>query len=571
MNCLIKLKKGEVIVYKPKLLTCLKDYSVEQFLVDVTSGIIVGIIALPLSIALGIASGVSPQTGLTTAIVGGFFVSLLGGSRVQIGGPTGAFIILVLGIINKYGIGGLTVATFMAGIILVLMGLFKIGNLIKFIPYPITTGFTNGIAVVIFSTQIKDFFGLDMEGIPSDFIEKWGVYLSNLDRIDPISLFLGVLTVFIILALPKINERIPSPLVALIVVTLVVQGLDLDVATIGSQFGEIKRGLPSLNLVPVDMTLIKTLIIPAFTIALLGSIESLLSAVVADGMIGGNHRSNTELIGQGVANMFSSVFGGIPVTGAIARTAANVKNGGRTPVAGIVHSVFLLATMLLLMEYFKFVPMASLAGILLVVSYNMGDWEEFKTLNRSPKSDALVFFTTFIMTIVFDLTIAIEVGIVMAAFLFMRRMAEISGTNLVDLEERLDSDELRNNLKIGEGDLMYYEISGPFFFGAADKFIQAIKSINVMPRVLMIDLGKVPTVDSTGFHALVTFYKVCERSGTRAIFVNLDDKLFKILKKFGFIEVAGEENLCRDLAEATSRVRGHLEEGKEGELASQVS
>ncbi len=571
MNCLIKLKKGEVIVYKPKLLTCLKDYSVEQFLVDVTSGIIVGIIALPLSIALGIASGVSPQVGLTTAIVGGFFVSLLGGSRVQIGGPTGAFIILVLGIINEYGITGLTVATFMAGIILVLMGLFKIGNLIKFIPYPITTGFTNGIAVVIFSTQIKDFFGFKLDSIPSEFIEKWGTYLSNLDKVNPTSLFLGVLTVLIIVVLPKINERIPSPLAALIVVTLVVQGFGLDVTTIGSQFGEIKGGLPALNLVAVDLNLIKTLVVPAFTIALLGSIESLLSAVVADGMIGGNHRSNTELIGQGVANMFSSIFGGIPVTGAIARTAANVKNGGRTPVAGIVHSVFLLATMLLLMEYFKFVPMASLAGILLVVSYNMGDWEEFKTLNRCPKSDALVFLTTFIMTIVFDLTVAIEVGIVMAAFLFMRRMAEISGTNLVDLEERLDSDELRNNLKVGEGNLMYYEISGPFFFGAADKFIQAIKSINVMPRVLIIDLREVPIMDSTGFHALVTFYKVCERSGTRAIFVNLDDKLFKVLKKFGFIEMVGEENFCRDLAEATYRVRGHLEEGKQGEIASQVS
>jgi len=558
-------------VYRPKLLTCLKDYSVEQFLVDVTSGVIVGIIALPLSIALGIASGVTPQVGLTTAIIGGLLVSLLGGSRVQIGGPTGAFIVIVLGIINEYGMTGLTVATFMAGVILTFMGLFKIGNLIKFIPYPITTGFTNGIAVVIFSTQIKDFFGFDLSHVPSEFIEKWGVYISNLDKINPLSLFLGVLTVLIIMIVPKINEKVPSPLIALVAVTLISQGFNLDVTTIGSQFGEIKGELPSLSFVPVDIELIKTLIVPAFTIALLGSIESLLSAVVADGMIGGNHRSNTELVGQGIANMFSSLFGGIPVTGAIARTAANVKNGGRTPVAGIVHSIFLMITMLLLMEYFKFVPMAALAGILLVVSYNMGDWEEFKTLNKSPKSDVLVFLSTFILTIVFDLTVAIEVGMILAAFLFMKRMAEISGTNLVDLEERIDGDELRNHLKICEGDLMYYEISGPFFFGAADKFIQAIKSINVMPKILMIDVKEVPTLDSTGFHALEAFYKVCKKSGTKAIFVNSDENLFRTLKKFGFIDEVGEENFCRDLGEATFLMKRYLEKSEGAEAVPQIS
>ncbi len=558
-------------MYRPKLLTCLKDYSVEQFLVDVTSGIIVGIIALPLSIALGIASGVTPQIGLTTAIIGGMFVSLLGGSRVQIGGPTGAFIIIVLGIINEYGLTGLTVATFMAGVILMFMGVFRIGNLIKFIPYPITTGFTNGIAVVIFSTQIKDFFGFNLSQVPSEFIEKWGVYISNLDKINPVSLLLGVLTVLIIVGVPKINEKVPSPLIALVVVTLISLGFDLDVTTIGSQFGEIKGELPSLGFVPVDLKLIKTLMVPAFTIALLGSIESLLSAVVADGMIGGNHRSNTELIGQGVANIFSSLFGGIPVTGAIARTAANVKNGGRTPVAGIVHSVFLMITMLLLMEYFKYVPMASLAGILLVVSYNMGDWEEFKTLNRCPKSDVFVFLSTFILTIVCDLTVAIEVGMVLAAFLFMKRMAEVSDTNLVDLEERLGSDELRNHLKVCEGDLMYYEISGPFFFGAADKFIQAIKSIHVMPKVLIIDVKEVSTVDSTGFHALEAFYKVCKKSGTKVLFVNIDDKLFKTLEKFRFIDEVGEENFCRDLGEATDIVKGYLQESTEGEAIPQIS
>ena len=558
-------------MYRPKLLTCLKDYSVEQFLVDVTSGVIVGIIALPLSIALGIASGVTPQVGLTTAIIGGLLVSLLGGSRVQIGGPTGAFIVIVLGIINEYGMTGLTVATFMAGVILTFMGLFKIGNLIKFIPYPITTGFTNGIAVVIFSTQIKDFFGFDLSHVPSEFIEKWGVYISNLDKINPLSLFLGVLTVLIIMIVPKINEKVPSPLIALVAVTLISQGFNLDVTTIGSQFGEIKGELPSLSFVPVDIELIKTLIVPAFTIALLGSIESLLSAVVADGMIGGNHRSNTELVGQGIANMFSSLFGGIPVTGAIARTAANVKNGGRTPVAGIVHSIFLMITMLLLMEYFKFVPMAALAGILLVVSYNMGDWEEFKTLNKSPKSDVLVFLSTFILTIVFDLTVAIEVGMILAAFLFMKRMAEISGTNLVDLEERIDGDELRNHLKICEGDLMYYEISGPFFFGAADKFIQAIKSINVMPKILMIDVKEVPTLDSTGFHALEAFYKVCKKSGTKAIFVNSDENLFRTLKKFGFIDEVGEENFCRDLGEATFLMKRYLENSEGAEAVPQIS
>jgi SulP family sulfate permease len=548
---------GGIKLFKPKLFTCLRDYSLSQFLKDVVSGIIVGIIALPLSIALGIASGVTPQVGLITAIIGGFFVSLLGGSRVQIGGPTGAFIIIVLGIINQYGITGLTVATLMAGIILIVMGLAKFGNLIKFIPYPITTGFTNGIAVVIFSTQIKDFFGFNLSHVPSEFIEKWSTYFSNIDKINPTAMLLGIATVLIIVLLPKVNDKIPAPLVAIVAVTVAAQLLKLDVTTIGSQFGEIKGELPRISFVPVNMEMIQTLMVPAFAIALLGSIESLLSAVVADGMIGGNHRSNTELIGQGVANIFSSLFGGIPVTGAIARTAANVKNGGRTPVAGIVHTVFLFITMMTLMEYFKFVPMASLAGILVVVSYNMGDWSEFGVLNKCPKSDALVFLSTFLLTVVFDLVIAIEIGIVLSVFLFMRRMAEISNTNLVE-HHMIESDELRNHLEANKNEVMYYEISGPFFFGAADKFIQAIKSITKMPKVLIIDLKEVPVIDATGYYALERFADVCEHNKTKAVFINMNDKLYKTLDKYGFIDKIGKDNFCVDMAEATSESEKHL-------------
>lgn len=544
-------------MFKPKLFTCLRDYSLSQFLQDVISGIIVGIIALPLSIALGIASGVTPQVGLITAIIGGFFVSLLGGSRVQIGGPTGAFIVIVLGIINQYGVTGLTIATLLAGIILIVMGISKLGNLVKYIPYPITTGFTNGIAIVIFSTQIKDFFGFNLTKVPSEFIEKWGTYFSNIDKINVIATALGILTVLIIVLLPKVNDKIPAPLVAIIVVTLIAQYFKLDVTTIGSQFGEIKGEIPKIKFVAIDFQMIKTLIVPAFAIAILGSIESLLSAVVADGMIGGNHRSNTELIGQGVANVFSSLFGGIPVTGAIARTAANVKNGGRTPVAGIVHSVFLLITMLVFMQYFKYVPMAALAGILVVVSYNMGDWSEFKVLNKCPKSDAAVFLSTFILTVVFDLIIAIEIGLVLSVFLFMRRMSEISNTNMVDIKD-IESDQLRNHLVNNKNDIMYYEISGPFFFGAADKFIQAIKSINTMPKVLMIDMGEVPVIDATGYYALERFANVCEKNNTKAVFINMNDKLYRTLDKYGFVDKIGRDNFCVDMEEATLKSEKHL-------------
>ncbi len=535
-------------MFKPKLFTCMKDYTLDQFTKDLLAGIIVGIIALPLSIALGIASGVSPETGLITAVIGGFFVSLLGGSRVQIGGPTGAFIIIVLNIINEYGVIGLTISTFMAGIILILMGIFKFGKLIKFIPYPITTGFTNGIAVVIFTTQVKDFLGLKVSDIPSDFLEKWIFYMKNIDKISFSSLVIGVLTIGLILLIPKLNKKIPSSLVSLVIVTLICKYFTLDVSTIGSQFGDIGGKGIKLQFIPVDLSLIKSLMMPAITIAILGSIESLLSAVVSDGMIGGNHRSNTELIGQGVANIFSSLLGGIPVTGAIARTAANVKNNGRTPVSGIVHAFFLLISMILFMDYIKYIPMAALSGILIIVSYNMGDWEEFRHIKKYTKSDSIVFLVTFVLTVIFDLTVAIEVGIILAAFLFMKRMSELSSTNLIDLKEKLDTDELRKDFNISKEDIMFYEILGPFFFGAADKFVQAIKSINNMPKVLIIDLEKVSTIDSTGLYALESCYNQCRINKTRVIFVNVGDNLYKILERYDFIDLVGKRKFLREIS-----------------------
>jgi len=538
-------------MFKPKLFTCLKTYSKAQLISDIIAGIIVAIIAIPLSVALGIASGVSPQQGLITAAIGGFIVSLLGGSRVQIAGPTGAFVVIVYGIVSEYGIEGLKIATMMAGIILVLMGLFKVGNLIKFIPYPITTGFTSGIAVVIFSTQIKDFLGLKISGVPADFIPKWKMYFSNLDSINLAALILGVVTILILVLLPKISPKIPAALIGIIVSTGMIYLFDLNVETIGSQFGVIDSHISIPSFSGFSFNKIQLLMMPAFVIAILGSVESLLSAVVADGMIGGNHRSNTELIAQGVGNFCSGLFGGVPVTGAIARTSANVKLGGRTPVAGIVHAIVVFLIMILFMPYFSYVPMATLAGILIVVSYNMGEWEMFTHLKKYPKSDIIVFLTTFLLTIIFDLVLAIEVGMVLSAFLFMMRMANISKTSFVDLEMHHTGDKMRfPKDSFSQKNIMYYEIEGPFFFGAADKFLQAIKQISKMPKVLIISLKDVPTIDATGYYALERFCENCERHKTKALFVGLNDELNNRLKKYGFIKNVGEECFLNNINEA---------------------
>ncbi|MCT4594133.1 MAG: SulP family inorganic anion transporter [Anaeromicrobium sp.] len=544
-------------MFKPKIFTCLKSYSKEQFYRDIIAGIIVAIIAIPLSVALGIASGVGPEQGLITATIGGFLVSLLGGSRVQVAGPTGAFVVIVYGIIEKYGIEGLAIATIMGGIILVLMGIGKLGSLIKFIPYPITTGFTSGIALVIFSTQIKDFLGLDIKKVPSEFIEKWLVYIENFSYLNPQALSLGVLTICILVIVPRINKKIPGALVAIIITTFIANIFKLDVNTIGLQFGTIKSQGLHLRTMPIDLNTIQMLLMPAVAIALLGGVESLLSAVVADGMIGGNHRSNTELIGQGIANVFSGLLGGIPVTGAIARTSANVKLGGRTPVAGIVHALVVFIIMTFFMPLFSYVPMATLAGILIIVAYNMGEWHGFTNLHKYPKSDAFVFLITFLLTVIIDLIVAIEVGMVLASFLFMIRMSRISNTSLVVHSESNWGDELRiPKDKIFKEHVMYYEIEGPFFFGAADKFIQAIKVIHSMPKVLILSLKGVPTIDATGYYALEQFCNECLRSNTEPIFLGLNEELESRLSKYGFIESVGEHRFYKDLNEAKEYLKG---------------
>lgn len=540
-------------MFVPKLVTCLKDYSKEQFLKDFIAGVIVAIIALPLAIALAIASGVSPEKGIYTAIVGGFIISLLGGSRVQIGGPTGAFVVIVFGIVEKYGIDGLIVSTIMAGFFLIIMGLLKFGGMLKFIPYPITTGFTSGIAIIIFSTQIKDFFGLTMKMVPSEFIPKWIAYFNNLNTLNLQSMMIGILSLSIIIFWPKINKKIPGTLVAIVLTTVLALIFNLNVETIGSRFGDISSSLPSISLPHTSFAMIKELMLPALTIAILGGIESLLSAVVADGMIGSSHRSNMELVAQGIANVFSGLVGGIPATGAIARTAANVKNGGRTPVAGIVHALSLLVILLLFMPYVKLIPMSSLAAILIVVSYNMGEWEAFKRIFKAPKSDTLVFLVTFSLTLFFDLVIAIGIGLLLAALLFMKRMADVTDVRyILDEHEDKDQIELIDSIKTPEN-VSIYEINGPFFFGAADKFVHAIREIGIPTQILILKMSNVPAMDATGFHALEMLYSLCKKHHTQLIMLNLQEQPINALEKYGFVKTLGKENFCSNVDAAIER------------------
>lgn len=520
---------------------------------DFISGIIVAIIALPLAIALAIASGVSPEKGLHTAIIGGFIVSLLSGSRVQIGGPTAAFVIMVYGIIEKYGIDGLLIATIMAGFFLLIMGLLKFGNLIKYIPSSITSGFTSGIAIVLLSTEVKDFFGLQIKTVPSEFINKLIVYFNNFHTINYQSVFISILTLLIIILWPKINKKIPGTFVAIIVVTLVTMIFKLNITTIGSQFGELSSSLPQITLPNITFKMINELMLPALTIAILAAVESLLSAVVADGMIGGSHRSNMEIIAQGFANIFSGLFGGLPVTGAIARTTANVKNGGRTPVAGMVHALGLLVIMLLFMPYVKLIPMSSLAAVLVIIAYNMGEWEAFKRIFYSPKSDASVFLVTFVLTIFLDLVVAIGVGVVLASFLFMRKMAHLTDvTYILDDEENKDANDFIENVSVPEHMAMY-EISGPFFFGAANKFVNAIREMGIPPKVLIIKMSKVPFMDSTAYHSFEMLYDICKKNHTRLILLKVQEQPLSVLKRFGFIDMLGEKNLCDTVDEGIER------------------
>lgn len=540
-------------MFRPKILDTLKNYNKASFLKDAIAGIIVGVVALPLAIAFAIASGVSPEKGIFTAIIAGFIISALGGSRVQIGGPTGAFIVIVYGIVQQFGIDGLVIATFIAGILLIIMGLVRLGNVINFIPYPLIVGFTTGIAVIIFSSQMKDLFGLQMGTVPAEFLHKWQAYAENISSVNIYALIIGLATLIIILFWPKVTHKIPGSLIAIILTTVVVQFFNLPVETIGSRFGKITSTLPAPVIPHINWEIIQQLIKPAFTIALLGGIESLLSAVVADGMTGGNHRSNTELIAQGTANMASAIFGGIPATGAIARTATNIKNGGRTPVAGIIHAVTLLIIMLFVGKWAALIPMATLAGILIVVAYNMSEWENFVSIVKGSKTDTLVLISTFLLTVLVDLTVAIEIGMVLAAFLFMRNMMKSSSVaQLTNASEETSGDILKE-YDLPKG-VDVFEINGPLFFGAAYKFKDALKLIENPPKVLIIRMRNVPIIDATGLHVLHNMHKELKARGTKLVLSEVtSEQVTAEIKKARLSFEIGRGNITDTFEQAVKR------------------
>ena len=548
--------------FKPKFFSALKNYDRKTFTADLMAGIIVGIVALPLAIAFGIASGVSPEKGIITAIVAGLFISLFGGSKVQIGGPTGAFIIIVYGIIQQYGMQGLTIATLMAGVFLILLGVLRLGTIIKYIPYPIVVGFTSGIAVTIFTTQVKDLFGMTIPSLPSDFIEKWGAYIYNIGTTDPWSALVGIVSVVIIAVMPRFSKKVPGSLVAIIVMTIAVALLKqyagvTSVETIGDRFS-INSTLPGAEVPELTWETIKGLVGPAVTIAVLGAIESLLSATVADGVIGDHHNSNTELIGQGIANIASPIFGGIPATGAIARTMTNINNGGRTPVAGIVHAVVLLLIFLFLMPLAQYIPMACLAGVLVVVSYGMSGWRSFLAMTKNnPKSDVTVLLLTFFLTIIFDLTVAIEFGLICACLLFMRRMAETTDVHAVldEIDLNADADMQAGNLEhltIPEG-VEVYEINGPYFFGAGNRFEDIMARYGNRPKVRIIRMRKVPFIDSTGMHNLENMCLMSQKEGISVVLSGVNEKVDTVLRRNKFEQLLGAENICNHIDIALQR------------------
>ena len=543
--------------FSPRIVNELRHYNKEKFMADLMAGLIVGIVALPLAIAFGIASGVSPSQGILTAIIGGFIVSALGGSKVQIGGPTGAFIVIIYGIVNdpQLGLSGLIIATMLAGAFLILLGVCRLGTIIKFIPYPIVVGFTSGIAVTIFTTQIKDLLGLQIEGkLPGDFISKWAVYLHNLDTIDWITAAVGILSIVIIALTPKISKKIPGSLVAIIVMTVGVYFLnaytDLHVSTIGDQFGEIKATIPPLTLPNITWDGLKGLLPTAMVIAVLGAIESLLSATVADGVCGDRHNSNQELIGQGVANLCTPLFGGIPCTGAIARTMTNINNGGRTPMAGIFHAIVLLIIFLALMPLAAYIPMACLAGVLVIVSYGMSGWRTFVQMIRNPKSDITVLLITFFLTVIFDLTVAIEVGLLIACLLFMRRMAETTQIKVIageiDPNEETDAEVHEEHLVIPKG-VEVYEINGPYFFGIASKFDDIMVNLEKRPKVRIIRMRRVPFIDSTGMHNLQNLCQMSHREGIHIVLSGVQPKVYSVLENNGFCEMLGKDHICPNI------------------------
>ena len=553
---------------KPQLLTSLKTYNRQTLTADIMAGIIVGIVALPLAIAFGIASGVTPEKGIITAIISGFIISLLGGSKVQIGGPTGAFIVIIYGIIQKYGIEGLMIATVMAGVFLLLFGLLKLGTIIKYIPYPIVVGFTSGIAVTIFTTQIKDLFGLTIESVPSDFIEKWGCYISHFSTADLWCSIVGILSVVIIALTPKVSKKIPGSLVAIIVMTVAALILKnyfgvTTIETIGDRFS-VSSAIPDAHMPAMTWDTIKSLVAPALTIAVLGAIESLISATVADGVIGAHHNSNTELVAQGLANIASPIFGGIPATGAIARTMTNINNGGKTPVSGIVHAIVLLLIFLFFMPLAKYIPMACLAGVLVIVSYGMSGWRSFLALMKNPKSDVTVLLITFFLTIIFDLTVAIEVGLIIACLLFMKRVSEITDVKAVTDEINEESDMIKDNaehLTIPEG-VEVYEINGPYFFGAGNKFEEVMAAFGDRPKVRIIRMRKVPFVDSTGIHNLTNLCEMSHNEGIEVVLSGVCEKVHKQLEKARFYDILGNKNICSHINLALERANEIIGEKK---------
>ena len=561
----------KAIAIKSSLFSCLKTYNKKTFMSDLMAGIIVGIVALPLAIAFGIASGVTPEKGIITAIVAGLIISVFGGSKVQIGGPTGAFIVIIYGIIQKYGMEGLTIATLMAGLFLVLFGLLRLGTIIKYIPYPIVVGFTSGIAVTIFTTQIKDLFGLTLASNPSDFIEKWGVYFQSFDTIDPWCALIGVVSVIVIAITPRFSKKIPGSLIAIILMTVVALILKqyagvTSIETIGDRFS-ISNELPAAQVPEINWETIKSLVSPAITIAILGAIESLLSATVADGVISDHHDSNTELVAQGLANIASPLFGGIPATGAIARTMTNINNGGKTPVAGIIHAVVLLFIFLFLMPLAKFIPMACLAGVLVVVSYGMSGWRSFLALMKNPKSDITVLLITFFLTIIFDLTVAIEVGLIIACLLFMKRMSETTDVKAItddEIDLNKEFDFLSTNLEhytIPKG-VEVYEINGPFFFGAGNKFEEVMAAFGDRPLVRVIRMRKVPFVDSTGIHNLTNLCEMSQKENIQIVLSGVCEKVNFQLEHAGFYNMLGKENITDHISKALKRAEEIIAQNK---------
>ncbi len=560
---------------EPKLFTVFREgYSKETFVSDLTAGVIVAIVALPLAIAFAIASGVKPEQGLYTAIIAGAAISILGGSRVQISGPTGAFIVVIYAIVQKYGYDGLAVATLMAGAMLIVMGVLRMGTLLKFIPYPLTVGFTSGIALIIFSSQIKDLLGLETGTVPAEFIGKWILFAGSLGSINPSAIAISAASILIIVFWPKVTRRIPGSLIAIVAATAAVQLLALPVETIGSRFGDVPSAFPTPHFPAMSWKMIRELFAPALTIALLGAIESLLSAVVADGMMGTRHRSNMELVGQGIGNMLSPIFGGIPATGAIARTATNIRNGGKTPVSGIVHAIVLLLIMLFFGRWAALIPMPALAAILVVVAYNMSEWRTFRKLLRYPKSDVIVLLATFILTVLIDLTVAIEVGIVLSALLLMKRMSDTTTMQILTRgiaegeKEEEEVDDYHIESRDVPDDVTVFEVQGSLFFGAVEQFKETLSDIRSRPRVFILRTRHVRAIDATALQAIEDLVTRLQKEGVRFLVSGVHAQPMVAMRASGLIALIGEENLCGNIDEALRKAAVGTEAQDTGSGAS---